>query len=517
MKESLGDRTPKNSETEEIQQFEAFMRLPLDQIPSGVAHGFASERSPSHQDLAKKGLPDEVPATFTGTLESLEPGLIDFELIGLSPQGVPGGKHHIPLEEIPSGIAHGFASGRSPSHKELAAKKNIPDEVPATFSGTLESLPDIMRSNIPLGKIPGGIAKGYASAKSPTHKEIAEKNLPDEVPATFTDTVDTLKSNLPLNKIVGGMAKGFGSGRSPSHKDLAAKENIPEEVPATFSGTVEELEYEYMVSPLPLNKIPADTAMGLGETPDPTHLQCMRMGLPDEVPSTFSFALEQFSKQEGGQTILEQKLESELEQEDQALDNLLSGTQQKFIGKYQRMGLPNQAPSTYSAKQEGGQTILEQKLESELEQEDQALDNLLSGTQQRFIGKYQRIKQDRELEKGTANENLAQSWEVIRTDKGEENIDHTGYKPARIGDEEEAEGLLDEEEGEARAEEEFGNYKVAKGKVEIKDETPLQPVEENIVIPPENLNVGINMQDLIKPELKVIFFDLRDWFLTFFK
>jgi len=65
---------------------------------------------------------------------------------------------------------------------------------------------------------------------------------------------------------------------------------------------------------------------------------------------------------------------------------------------------------------------------------------------------------------------------------------------------------LDEEEKVVAEEEAFGNYKsaVKKNNVEIKDETPLQPVEENIVIPPENQTEGINMQDLIKPELKEI-------------
>jgi len=447
MREASADRTPKNSETDEqIPSFETTIpsKIPLSQIPSGIAHGLATRRSPTHQDFLKKNLPDEVPATFSGTMEFMET--------------------HIPLDEIPSGVAHGFASLRSPSHKD-DVKKGLPDEVPATFSGTLESFAAIPPStaetfktaHIPLNRISGPISKGFASGRSPSHKEQARKGLPDEVPATFSGTVESFGpqimgvSKIPLEQIVGGMAKGYNTRGSPSHKDLI-KENVPDEVPATFTDTIESFEHEFMITPLKLDEIPINIASGIEYIKTPTHLDMMKMGLPDEVPATFSGSFALWEKSQERPTILEQKLESELEQEDQAIENKISEAHQKFIGKYQR------------------------------------------------------IKQDRDLEK--MNDNLGQSWEVIRTSKpvDEEIRDHTGYKPARVGDQEEAEGLLSDTDEGVIEEEEFGNYKssAARNRVEIKEEAPLQSVEENIVIPPESQGEGINMQDLIRKDIKVI-------------
>lgn len=455
MREASADRTPKNSETDEqIPSFETSIpsKIPLQQIPSGVAHGLATRRSPTHQDFLKKNLPDEVPATFSGTMKFMET--------------------HIPLDEIPSGVAHGFASGRSPSNKELGAKKGLPDEVPATFAGTLESLGEIPRgtaasfstTHIPLSRISGPISKGFASGRSPSHKDQARQGLPDEVPATFSGTVESFGPKImgipriPLEEIVGGMAKGYNTKGSPSHKQLM-KENLPDEVPATFSLTVEELEHEYILTPIPLAEVPINIARGIVYTKTPTHLEMMKMGLPDDVPGTFS----------GAFALWESRQEKERP------------------------------------------TILEQKLESELEQIDQDIENKLSQAHQKFIGKYQRIKQDRDLEK--MDDSLFKSWEIIRKNGDEENRDHTGYKPARLGEEEEAEGLLSDTDVGVIEEEEFGNYKssAAKNKVEIKEEAPLQSVEENIVIPPESQNEGINMQDLIRKDLRVR--ELRNIFI----
>jgi len=168
---------------------------------------------------------------------------------------------------------------------------------------------------------------------------------------------------------------------------------------------------------------------------------------------------------------------------------------------------------------------VEEKLASELEQEEQVLDFLQQGSERKYRGEEQRDKQSKQIEEAEMSSSLQRSWDIIQGKEEEvEKKSYEGYKlvKPKIGDVEENERLLSKQQEDFIQEEEeaeFGSYKAAGTRaksplkteqVEIKEESirkvpqepELQAIEENIV-GLEEKDEGVNLRDVLSKDIKV--------------